>query len=77
MQVLNGNGDTVEVLEKALADAKAGTLVGVELVRIESDGRLGWAHAWHPDVKPMFALLLAGLDCAKHDLLTNGLEDYI
>ena len=77
MQVLNGNGDVVQYLEKALEDAKAGTLVGVSMVRIESDNRIGWAHCWHPDVTPMFALLLAGLDCAKYDLLANGLEDYI
>lgn len=74
VQVLNGNGDTVEVLETALADARAGRLLGCVITSVTDDNRINWTYGWNDGVQPMFALIVAGLACAQHEILTDGLE---
>lgn len=72
--VLDGNRDVIECLERALAEARNGDLVGVVVVGITASSTQGHDWAYRDDAPFPFARLISGLADAQHVLLRDGME---
>lgn len=63
------NAATIDLLEKALARAKAGELRTVILINGFDDD--GWSHGWSVDERTSKRRMLGQFSLAQYDMLTN------
>ena len=81
MKVVIGNHCVVSALEEALAEAKAGTLVGVVICGVTdgdgvTTGSIGWQGGVKDDVAFPWPRLLASVAHAHSDLIRDGLDGW-
>lgn len=72
LQVIEGGGDIVAVLESALEQAKAGKLDGVIIVAIRPDNH-NWAYGYRDDAAYPWPRLCTATADALQEMLRHGL----
>lgn len=63
------NQATIDMLENALAQARAGELRSVVIVKSWADG--GTCHCWSTDGRSYWRMILAEIALAQHDFTVN------
>lgn len=71
LQLIQGNGGVVKVLEELLERAKRGEITGVAVgAIIEGENKdIGWVHVWSPNAAFPWSRLVGAVNRVLQDLL--------